>query len=212
MDNFDSYNVLLAIAINIPVLLMTAFGLQGHIAACCCDAPSVIVKAPCYFLKTMILLLKCECLLTANLNRILWIHLYVMLLLCVCVCVCVCVCRLGEQYYKDALEQCHSYNARLCAERSILMPFLDSQTGVAQSNCYIWMEKRHRSAGSASAQCTFPFSVCPAGANIWFLFKVLHRDSCTHILLGAGGRREELTLQKTLLWFSLHSKLVFVII
>ncbi len=54
MDNFDSYNVLLAIAINIPVLLMIAFGLQGHIAACCCDAPSVIVKAPCYFLKTMI--------------------------------------------------------------------------------------------------------------------------------------------------------------
>lgn len=54
---------------------------------------------------------------------------------------------LGEQYYRDAMEQCHSYNARLCAERSILMPFLDSQTGVAQSNCYIWMEKRHRSAG-----------------------------------------------------------------
>lgn len=45
------------------------------------------------------------------------------------------------------MEQCHNYNARLCAERSILMPFLDSQTGVAQSNCYIWMEKRHRSAG-----------------------------------------------------------------
>ena len=55
--------------------------------------------------------------------------------------------RLGEQYYKDAMEQCHNYNARLCAERSILMPFLDSQTGVAQSNCYIWMEKRHRSPG-----------------------------------------------------------------
>ena len=59
--------------------------------------------------------------------------------------------RLGEQYYKDAMEQCHSYNARLCAERSILMPFLDSQTGVAQSNCYIWMEKRHRSAGRGFA-------------------------------------------------------------
>ncbi|XP_056106301.1 D4, zinc and double PHD fingers family 2, like isoform X1 [Rhinichthys klamathensis goyatoka] len=64
---------------------------------------------------------------------------------------------LGEQYYKDALEQCHSYNARLCAERSILMPFLDSQTGVAQSNCYIWMEKRHRSAGTAPGQLyTYP--------------------------------------------------------
>ncbi|XP_072573640.1 zinc finger protein ubi-d4-like isoform X4 [Paramormyrops kingsleyae] len=52
---------------------------------------------------------------------------------------------LGEQYYRDAMEQCHSYNARLCAERSVHMPFLDSQTRVAQSNCYIWMEKRHRS-------------------------------------------------------------------
>ncbi len=31
MDNFDPYNVLLAIAANILVLLMTAFVLQGHI-------------------------------------------------------------------------------------------------------------------------------------------------------------------------------------
>ncbi len=30
MDNFDPYNVLLSIATNIPVLLMTAFVLQGH--------------------------------------------------------------------------------------------------------------------------------------------------------------------------------------
>lgn len=58
-----------------------------------------------------------------------------------------CVSRLGEQYYRDAMEQCHNYNARLCAERSVRMPFLDSQTGVAQSNCYIWMEKRHRGPG-----------------------------------------------------------------
>ncbi|NXK15508.1 REQU protein, partial [Herpetotheres cachinnans] len=54
---------------------------------------------------------------------------------------------LGEQYYRDAMEQCHNYNARLCAERSVRLPFLDSQTGVAQSNCYIWMEKRHRGPG-----------------------------------------------------------------
>ncbi|KAF6332934.1 double PHD fingers 2 [Rhinolophus ferrumequinum] len=59
---------------------------------------------------------------------------------------------LGEQYYKDAMEQCHNYNARLCAERSVRLPFLDSQTGVAQSNCYIWMEKRHRGPGLASGQ------------------------------------------------------------
>ncbi len=31
MYNFDSYNVLLVIATNIAVLLMTAFVLQGHV-------------------------------------------------------------------------------------------------------------------------------------------------------------------------------------
>ncbi len=30
MDHFDPYNVLLAIATNIPVWLMTGFVLQGH--------------------------------------------------------------------------------------------------------------------------------------------------------------------------------------
>uniref|UniRef100_A0A3Q2YW66 Double PHD fingers 2 n=1 Tax=Hippocampus comes TaxID=109280 RepID=A0A3Q2YW66_HIPCM len=55
------------------------------------------------------------------------------------------------------MEQCHNYNARLCAERSVRMPFLDSQTGVAQSNCYIWMEKRHRGPGRAPGQLyTYP--------------------------------------------------------
>ncbi len=33
MDNFDPYNVLLAIATNIPVLLKTGFVVQGHIYA-----------------------------------------------------------------------------------------------------------------------------------------------------------------------------------
>uniref|UniRef100_A0A8C2HD35 D4, zinc and double PHD fingers family 2 n=1 Tax=Cyprinus carpio TaxID=7962 RepID=A0A8C2HD35_CYPCA len=62
------------------------------------------------------------------------------------------VVGLGEQYYRDAMEQCHNYNARLCAERSVRMPFLDSQTGVAQSNCYFWMEKRHRGPGATLTQ------------------------------------------------------------
>ncbi len=33
--NFDPYNVLLSIATNIPVLLMTAFVLQAHIQSTC---------------------------------------------------------------------------------------------------------------------------------------------------------------------------------
>nr|XP_057912410.1 zinc finger protein DPF3 isoform X3 [Doryrhamphus excisus] len=59
---------------------------------------------------------------------------------------------LGDQFYKDAIEHCRSYNARLCAERSVRMPFLDSQTGVAQNNCYIWMEKCQRQPGKAAGQ------------------------------------------------------------
>ncbi len=31
MDNFDPYNVFLAIATNLPVLIMTGFVVQGHI-------------------------------------------------------------------------------------------------------------------------------------------------------------------------------------
>uniref|UniRef100_S4RYV2 D4, zinc and double PHD fingers family 2, like n=1 Tax=Petromyzon marinus TaxID=7757 RepID=S4RYV2_PETMA len=65
---------------------------------------------------------------------------------------------LGDQFYREAIEHCHNYNARLCAERSVRLPFLDSQTGVAQNNCYIWMEKRHRGpAGVAPGQLyTYP--------------------------------------------------------
>uniref|UniRef100_A0A8C9S1G0 Double PHD fingers 3 n=1 Tax=Scleropages formosus TaxID=113540 RepID=A0A8C9S1G0_SCLFO len=64
---------------------------------------------------------------------------------------------LGDQFYKEAIEHCRSYNARLCAERSVRLPFLDSQTGVAQNNCYIWMERRHRGPGLAAGQMyTYP--------------------------------------------------------
>uniref|UniRef100_A0A8C9EMN7 DPF1-3 N-terminal domain-containing protein n=1 Tax=Pavo cristatus TaxID=9049 RepID=A0A8C9EMN7_PAVCR len=67
------------------------------------------------------------------------------------------VSQLGDQFYKEAIEHCRSYNSRLCAERSVRLPFLDSQTGVAQNNCYIWMEKRHRGPGLAPGQLyTYP--------------------------------------------------------
>lgn len=47
------------------------------------------------------------------------------------------------------------------------LPFLDSQTGVAQSNCYIWMEKNHRGPGLCMCVCVF-FSVFPT--RVLFLF------------------------------------------
>ncbi|KAF0030710.1 hypothetical protein F2P81_017441 [Scophthalmus maximus] len=54
---------------------------------------------------------------------------------------------LGEEFYKDAIEHCRSYNARLCAERSMRLPFLDSQTGHAPGQLYTyparcWRKKR----------------------------------------------------------------------
>ncbi|KAA8582283.1 zinc finger protein DPF3 isoform X2 [Etheostoma spectabile] len=78
---------------------------------------------------------------------------------------------LGDQFYKDAIEQCRSYNARLCAERSVRLPFLDSQTGVAQNNCYIWMERHHRSPGVEAGQMyTYP-------ARCWRKKRRLHNTT-----------------------------------
>ncbi|XP_029349692.1 zinc finger protein DPF3-like isoform X3 [Echeneis naucrates] len=78
---------------------------------------------------------------------------------------------LGDQFYKEAIEQCRSYNARLCAERSVRLPFLDSQTGVAQNNCYIWMERHHRSPGvSAGQMYTYP-------ARCWRKKRRLHNTT-----------------------------------
>uniref|UniRef100_A0A7N4UYC5 DPF1-3 N-terminal domain-containing protein n=1 Tax=Sarcophilus harrisii TaxID=9305 RepID=A0A7N4UYC5_SARHA len=59
---------------------------------------------------------------------------------------------LSERHYREAIEECHSYNARLCAERHQRLPFLDAQTGVAQTDSSIWMEKHHRGPGRAPGQ------------------------------------------------------------
>ena len=52
-----------------------------------------------------------------------------------------------EQYYNESVEQAASYNSRLCAEKKMRMPFLDSQTGVAQNHTRLWMPYRYRSPG-----------------------------------------------------------------
>ncbi|KAJ8355361.1 hypothetical protein AAFF_G00061770 [Aldrovandia affinis] len=62
---------------------------------------------------------------------------------------------LGE-FYREAIEHCRSYNARLRPERSMRLPFLDSQTGVAQSNCYIWMEDSPRSGSRLDRSTPLP--------------------------------------------------------
>lgn len=56
--------------------------------------------------------------------------------------------HLNEQYYKEAMDNAASYNARLCIERRQRLPFLDSQTGVAQNHSNLWVPYRYRGPGT----------------------------------------------------------------
>uniref|UniRef100_A0A8C9NI38 Double PHD fingers 3 n=2 Tax=Passeroidea TaxID=175121 RepID=A0A8C9NI38_SERCA len=97
---------------------------------------------------------------------------------------------LGDQFYKEAIEHCRSYNSRLCAERSVRLPFLDSQTGVAQNNCYIWMEKRHRGPGLAPGQLyTYP-------ARCWRKKRRLHPPEDSRLKLLEIKPEVDLPLKK----------------
>lgn len=64
---------------------------------------------------------------------------------------------LSDSFYKDAMEHAASYNTRLCLERKMRLPFLDQQTGVAQSDCALWMHKWQRMPGKNEGQLyTYP--------------------------------------------------------
>ena len=55
------------------------------------------------------------------------------------------------------MEHAASYNTRLCLERKMRLPFLDQQTGVAQSDCALWMHKWQRMPGKNEGQLyTYP--------------------------------------------------------
>ena len=54
----------------------------------------------------------------------------------------------SEQHYKDVMENAASYNARLCIDRRLRLPFLDSQTGVAQNHSNLWRPYPYRGPGT----------------------------------------------------------------
>ncbi|CAH1262786.1 zinc finger protein ubi-d4-like isoform X3 [Branchiostoma lanceolatum] len=63
----------------------------------------------------------------------------------------------GNQFYKEALENASHFNARVVMERKLRLPFLDTLTGVAQTNCTLWMSESQRRPGIAPGQIyTFP--------------------------------------------------------
>ncbi|XP_063231982.1 zinc finger protein ubi-d4 A-like isoform X3 [Bacillus rossius redtenbacheri] len=64
---------------------------------------------------------------------------------------------LNDSAYKEAIENSANYNTRLCIERRLRMPFLDSQTGVAQNHSNLFMTPRERIPGVNEGQIyTYP--------------------------------------------------------
>jgi len=60
--------------------------------------------------------------------------------------------HLADQSYRDAIKNTSSFNVRLVNERRLRLPFLDAQTGVAQSDSYIWADLWQRMPGHTSGQ------------------------------------------------------------
>lgn len=54
--------------------------------------------------------------------------------------------------YKEFIESSSSFNNKLVKDRMSRLPFIDSQTGVAQSDCLLWMQKWDRQPGKEEGQ------------------------------------------------------------
>ena len=54
----------------------------------------------------------------------------------------------SEQFYDELLKNAASYNKRLCQERKMRLPFLDSQTGVGQRHTNLFIPYRYRLPGN----------------------------------------------------------------
>ncbi|XP_030377909.1 zinc finger protein ubi-d4 [Scaptodrosophila lebanonensis] len=64
---------------------------------------------------------------------------------------------LNDTAYKEILENSENFNTRLCIERRLRMPFLDPQTGVAQTHCALFMKQKQRMPGFRHGQIyTYP--------------------------------------------------------
>jgi len=52
----------------------------------------------------------------------------------------------SKLFYKEAMEQVHTYNSRLLRDRRLRMPYIDSQTGLIQQECHLWVSRVQRSS------------------------------------------------------------------
>ncbi|XP_037077347.1 zinc finger protein ubi-d4-like [Pollicipes pollicipes] len=64
---------------------------------------------------------------------------------------------LASPQYMEMMESCKNFNKRLLVERKGRVPFIDAHTGLAQSDCRLWMQQRHRMPGVKPGQVyTYP--------------------------------------------------------
>lgn len=59
---------------------------------------------------------------------------------------------INDSSYRETLEVSANFNTRLCMERKSRMPFLDPQTGVAQTSCHLYANRRQRMPGFREGQ------------------------------------------------------------
>ncbi|KAK8739071.1 hypothetical protein OTU49_003459 [Cherax quadricarinatus] len=59
---------------------------------------------------------------------------------------------LQDVQYRSLMINSANYNVRLMRERKTRLPFLDSQTGIAQNPCKLYMSARHRMPGTIEGQ------------------------------------------------------------
>lgn len=64
---------------------------------------------------------------------------------------------INDQSYSELIEYSANFNAKLCIERRLRMPFLDPQTGVAQKHSNLYLKKSQRLPGLKEGQIyTYP--------------------------------------------------------
>ena len=65
--------------------------------------------------------------------------------------------RGNDKQYQEALQASSKFNKRLLNERKMRIPFIDSQTKVAQANCMIWhLEYERRRSNRSGYVYTYP--------------------------------------------------------
>ncbi|KAF0761064.1 zinc finger protein ubi-d4 isoform X1 [Aphis craccivora] len=99
-------------------------------------------------------------------------------------------CFINDLSYREAVENSVNYNTRLCIERRLRMPFLDTQTGVAQTHSSLLMLERQRMPGLSNGQVyTYP-------SKRWkkkrrqYLLNTCNTSSVNSSVFNSGRRKE----------------------